>query len=392
MNVSEGDRVLIFFPKEGRPKPIKKNPGPLEEKAEPVVKAKDNPKRKRDEEDDDAEAGRVYDVQGNPSPVKRARKTAVRQPGATKPKAVSSVSPPRTSQVLKKVRLTTKNANYGGRTKAARTSPPTRDSAAFSGDDFSDTLDLKPRPVDPRVEPPLMADGDDDYTSSPPALLKPKPKQKAAAKPKPTPVKKPVAPEKLKTSTVKAKAKTQAGTRTRVAVTRANGADEEIAKTGPPKKVKAKAKVKRKSEVLSMDEGEVKEGEEQKGEIELAKDSPAVIEVFSSPLEPPKAILTKRKPVSRVTLQEVHFNSSRCIHASRIVALIVHTRSMSQTTNPRPEKQQRTVPHRRRRSFSPKIRKNPGFWRWLWNQWGLLLPPLLLRCDLPPPKKEHRCR
>ena len=252
-------------------------------------------------------------------------------------------SPPRDSQVLKKARPAAgKNANYGGRTKAARTSPPTRDSAALSdGDDALDTLDLKTRPVDPRVEPPLMDDGDD----SPPVLPKPKRKSKAAAKPRSSSTKQANIPEKPKTTVVKAKAKTQAGARTRGAVTRAKDADDEkIVKVGPHD---TKKKAKRRMKVLSADEGEDGEGEEDGGgKVELTKDSLAGIEVSSSTPEPPKAIPPKREPVSRVTLQEVLFNSSRCIHASLILALTNHTRNVSQMTHPRPIHRRKLIAHR----------------------------------------------
>jgi hypothetical protein len=129
-------------------------------------------------------------------------------------------------------------------------------------------------------------------------------------------------------------------------------------KTGPPQKAKAKAK--RKPEVVSADEGEGGGGKKREGRTELAKESPAVIEVFSSPPEPPKAILPKRKPVSRVTPQEVLFNSFRCVHASLIVALIVHTRNVLQTTHPRPKTRQRANPAHRRRSLCPRVGKIPS--------------------------------
>lgn len=336
--------LLIYFTKEGRPKSTKKNPGPPAEKQKPLARDKVTPKRKREEKDDDVETGGVSDVQEKPPPVKRARKIAGGKPGTIKQKAVSPAPPsPRDSKVLKKARpAARKNANYGGRTKAARTSSPTPDSAALSdGDDTLDTLDLKTRPVDPRVEPPLMDDGDD----APPVLPKRKHKSKAAAKPKSPPTEQADIPEKPKSTAVKAKAKTQAGARTRGAVTRAKDAnDEEIVKACPRD---TKEKVKRKIKVLSADEGEDGGGEEDGGgKVELTKVSPAVIEVSSSTPEPPKAIPPKREPVSRVTLQEVLFNSSRCIHASLILALTNHTRNVSQMTHPRPIHRRRLIPHR----------------------------------------------
>ena len=379
--------ACLFFAK-GRIKPTVKNLGPLDEKHKPPARNKVTPKRKREDKDEDVEVGGVSGVQEKPPPVKRARKTAGGKPVTTRPKAVSP-APPRDSQVLKKARPAAKNTNYCGRTKAARTSPA-RDSAVLSADDDSSgSLDLQSRPVDPCVEPPLMGDGDDeDYVSSPPALPKRKPKSKAAAKPKSTLAEKPAAPEKPKTAAMKARAKTQAGTRTRAAVTKAKDADDKKAvKTGPPQKAKAKAK--RKPEDPMADEGGDEEGKEEGGVAESTKDSPAVIEVFSSPLEPPKVILPKRKPVSRVTSQEVVFNSLCCIHASLIVALIVHTREVLQAAHPRSGNQQRTVPHRRR-SFSSKVRKILGLERWLRNRRRSSLSPLFPRRDLPPPKREQR--
>jgi len=320
--------VYLFFAKEGRPKSTKKNTGPPE-RQKPLARDNETPKRKR-EVKDDFEAGGISDVQDKPPPVKRARKTAGGKPGTAKQKAASPAPPPppRVSQVLRKARpAAKKNANYGGRAKAARTSP-TRDSAALSGGDFTDTLDLKTRPVDPRVDPPLMDDGDDDYVSSPPAPPKPKSKAKVAAKPKSTLTEKVVPPEKLKATAMKTEAKTQIGTRTRAAATKGKDADDEKSvKMGPPQKAKAKAK--KKPEIVSPDKG----GEEERGRVELAKDSPAVIEVFSSPSESPEAIPPKHKPVSRVTPQEVLLNYFRYIHASLIVALIVHSRNVSQTTH-----------------------------------------------------------
>ena len=370
-----------------------KNLGPLDEKQKPPVGNKVTPKRKREDKNEDVEVGGVSGIQEKPPPVKRARKTAGGKPVTTRPRAVSP-APPRDSQVLKKARPATKNTNYSGRTKAARTSPA-RDSAALSADDDSPgSLDLQSRPVDPCVEPPLMGNDDDDdddgdYVSSPPALPKRKPKSKAVAKPKSTLAEKPAAPDKPKTAAVKAKAKTQARTRTRAAVTKAKDADDKKAvKTGPPQKAKAKAK--RKLEDPMTDEGGDEEGKEEGGMAELTKDSPAVIEVFSSPLEPPKVILPKRKPVSRVILQEVVFNSLCCIHASLIVALIAHTREVLQAAHPRSGNQQRTVPHRRR-TFNSKVRKIPGLERWLRNRRRSSLSPLFPRPDLPPPKREQRC-
>ena len=58
--------------------------------------------------------------------------------------------------------------------------------------------------------------------------------------------------------------------------------------------------------------------------VESGKDSPVVIEVLSSPTKSSEAILPKRTLVSQVTSQQVFFfNSSRYIHASLIVALII---------------------------------------------------------------------
>lgn len=339
--------VRLFVEKEGRPKSTK-NPGPPDEKPKQLVSGKATPKRKREDKDDDAEVGGVFDVQQNPPPVKRARKTAGGKPGTTKRKAISPAPPPsplRDSQVLKKARpAAKKNANYGGRTKAARISPSTRNSATLSGgDDSPGALDFQIRPVDPRVEPPLM-DADDDRASSPPALPKPKPKSKAVAKPKSTLAETSIAQEKLKATTMKAKAKNRTGARARGAATKAKDADDEkIVKVGPPRRAKGKAK--RKLEVLSADEWEDEKGEEEREKFELTKDSQAVIEVSSSPLEPPKVIPPKRKPDSRVTSQEVVFNSSRCIHASLIVALIVHARNVLQVTYPMPRNRQRTDLH-----------------------------------------------
>jgi hypothetical protein len=372
---------LSIFTKGGRPKAIKKNPGPPDEKLKPLVRDKDTPKRKREDKDGDVEAGGASVVQENPPPVKRARKTPGRKPGTTKLKAVSPDPPsPRDSQILKKARpAARKNANYGGRTKAARTSPLTRASAALSdGGDDLDTLDLETRPVDPRVDPFLMDGGDD----APPVSPKPKPKSKAAAKPKSLLTEQIIIPETSKTTAMKAKAKTQAGARTRVAVTKAKDTDGEKIVKVVLRSTKGKTK---KVKVLSADKGGDEEGEEEReGKVEFTKDSPVVIEVSSSPLEPPKAVLPKRGPVSRVTLEEVLFNSSRCIHASLIVALIIHTRNVS---NPKPRSQQRLIPHRRRRSLSLKLMEVLGLKKWLWNRWRSLLLPILPQCDLPPPKR-----
>jgi len=376
--------VYLFFAKEGRPKPTKKNPGPPDEKHKPLARDNHTPKRKREAKGDDFEAGGVSDVQDKPPPVKRARKTAGGKLGATKPKA----APPRDSQVLRKARpAAKKNANYGGRAKAARASP-TRNSAVLSDGEFTDTLDLETRPVDPRVDPPLVDDRDDIYASSPPAppKSKSKSKSKVAAKPRSTLTEKIVSPEKPKTTAMETKAKTQIGARTRAAAaTKAKGADEEkIAKAGPPQEAK------RKPEVVSAGEWEGGEGEEERGRAELAKDSPAVIEVSSSssPSEPPKAIPSKRKPVSRVTSQEVLFNSFRYIHASLIVALIVHSRNVSQTTYPKATIRQRPFPHRRG-SLCPRIWGILKLKRWLRNRWKLSLPQIFPQCDRLPPKREQ---
>ena len=309
--------VHLFFVG-GRPKPTKKNPGPLCEQPKPV------PKRKREVGDDDAETGGVSDAQGKPPPAKRARKTAGGKPGVTEPKTVSPApAPPRDSQVLKKVPPAKKNANYGGRTKAARTSSPTRGPPALChDDDFADTLELKTRLAEPRVEP--LDDGDDDYTS-PPAPPKQKPKSKPAAKPKPTITKKPNPPEKSKATAAKTKAKTQTGARTRAAAAKAKDpGDGKLVKVGPPQKTKAKAKKKPASADEEVDKG----GEGDRGRAGLSKGAPVIIEVSSSPPEPPKAILPKRGPISRVISEEVSFNSFHCVHASLIVALIVHSRNV----------------------------------------------------------------
>jgi len=293
----------------GRPKSIKKNTVAPGDKPKPLVGDSKNPKRKRD--DDGDEAAGTPDVQDKPPPVKRARKTAGGRLGTSKPKVVPP-APPSDPEVLKKVRPgMKKNANYGGRTKAFRTSSPARGSPAFS-DDFPDILELKTLPVDPRVDLPLVGDVNDDHTPSPPAPPKPKPKSMAAAKPRSIPPEKALPTEKPNTAAMKTKAKTQTGTRARAAAVKPKDVDNvKVVKKGPPQKTKAKAKAKRKPEVVSTDEEESK-----KGKLELAKDSPAVIEVPSSPPEPPKAILPKRKPISRVTSKEVFFNSLRWVHAS----------------------------------------------------------------------------
>jgi hypothetical protein len=325
--------VCLFFAEGGRPKPTKKNPGPVDGQPKPA------PKRKREVNDDDAETGGVSDARGKPPPAKRARKTAGGKPGATEPKTVSPApapAPPRDSQVLKKVPPAKKNANYGGRTKAARTSSPTHDPPALChDDDFVDTLELKARLAEPRVEP--LDDGDDDYTSSPPAPPKQKPKSKPAAKPKPTVTEKPNPPEKSKATAAKTKAKTQTGARTRAAAAKAKDpGDGKLVKMGPPQKIKAKAKKKSASADEEVDEG----GEGDMGKAGLSKDSPVIIEVSSSPPEPPKAILPKRGPISRVISKEVSFNSFHFVHASLIVALIVHSRNVLQRTHPKPRNQQ----------------------------------------------------
>jgi len=300
----------------GRPKPTKKDPIDLGEKPKPLVGDNKPPKRKREDVDDGEVAG-ISDVQDKPPPVKRARKTAGGKPATTKPKVDPPAplpAPPRDPQVLRKVRLgAKKNANYGGRTKVTRTSSPARGSPALS-DDFPDVLELKTLPVDARVGPPLMGDGAGDCTSSPPASPKPKPKPKAAAKPKSILTEKPLPKEKPRTAAMKTKAKTQTGTRTRAAATKAKEVDDtKVVKKGLPQKAKAK----RKPEVVSADEEEGNKGGEERGELKVAKNSPPVIEVLSSPPEPPKAILPKRKPISRVTPKEVFlFNSLRCVHAS----------------------------------------------------------------------------
>lgn len=114
-----------------------------------------------------------------------------------------------------------------------------------------------------------------------------------------------VAPERSKTTTAKAKAKTQVGTRTRVTVTKAKDiVDEEAVRVVRPQKAE---KTKRKLEVLTTEEAEDMEEEEERGMVESARDSPAVIEVLSSPMEPPEVILPKRTLISQVTSQQVFF-------------------------------------------------------------------------------------
>ena len=295
--------VRLFFEKPGRPKPTKKKPGPLDEKPGLLVGGNVNLKRKREDKDDDMEVGGVSDVQDKPPPVKRARKTAGGKPATTKLKADSPVpllAPPRDSQVLKKARpAAKKNANYGGRTKPARVSSPARNSAVLPDDDGPpDTLELKARPVEPLVD-----DDDDDYAPSPPALPKSRPKPAVKARIALTEESLPL--EKSEDATTGTGKKTRAGARTLAAATNRKVKDadgEKIVKTGPPQRAKAKAKGKQ--DVVLVDEGEGKGGEERR-KVELTKDSPAVIEVLSSPLEPPKAVVPKRKPVSRVTAREV---------------------------------------------------------------------------------------
>ena len=172
----------------------------------------------------------------------------------------------------------------------------------------------------------------DDSGDAPPVSSKSKPKSKAAAKPKSSLVEQTIIPETSKTTTVKTKAKNKAGARTRVAVAKVKDVDDEkIVKVGP---YTTKEKGKWKMEALSADEGE--DREEGGGKVDLTKESPVAIEVSSSSPEPPQANLRKRGPVSRVIPQEVLFNSSRCIHASFIVALTIYTRNMSQMAHPGP--------------------------------------------------------
>jgi hypothetical protein len=296
--ISQDEEQYSSLVTEGRPKPTEKNPRSLEENPKPLFRDGDSGKRKREVEDEGAEAGEISDVQEKPPPAKRVRKTAGRKPVTTRPKAVSP-APPRDSQVLKKSRpAAKKNANYGRRTKAARISSPTRDSAALPDDGLPGALDSKTQPVESRVE--SYDDDDDDYVLSPP---KPKPKPKAVSKRKPRLTEKPAPPENPKAKTVKAKAKAQTGTRAGVTVTKAKGADDKkIVRADPPQKVKAKAK--RKPKVVSADEGEGKEEGGGTTRVELTRDLPAFIEVSSSPPEPP---ISKRRPVSRVTSQEVLF-------------------------------------------------------------------------------------
>ena len=304
-----------FFAIEERPKPTKKP----EENPKPAVRGGDIRKRRREDKDDGAEAGGIFDVQEKPPPAKRARKPAKGKPAPTRPKAASP-APPRDSQVLRKSRpAAKKNANYSGHAKVARISSPARDSVALLEDDEPpDALDLKTQLVEPRVKS-LVGDGDDDdYAPSPP-VPKSKPKPKAASRRKPALVEKPAPLENPKANTVKTKGKAQTRTRTRAAATKVKFADNEnVEKAEPPQKTKAKAK--RKPEVVLAEEGGNEEGEGETTKVESTEDSPVFIEVSSSPPERPKP---KHKPVSRVTLQEVLiFNSSHSIHASRIVALI----------------------------------------------------------------------
>lgn len=304
-----------FLVTEGR---LKRKHGTLDENPKLPVRNGNVQKRKRGDKDEDSEAGGASDVQETYLTTKRARKTAAGKPVPTRPKDVSP-APPRDSQVLKKSYPTAKkNANYGKRAKAVRTAPAACDSAALLGDD--DTLVLKTSPVEPRVESPLVNDGDDgDYVLSPPAP-EPQTKSKAAQKPKSRPAKKLDPPKNPKANAVKAKAKTQTGTRTRVNVTRAKGADaEKIVQADPPRKTRANANSKRKPEVVPIDGGEGKEEEGGAEKVELIKDSPVFIEIFPDTPEPPKP---NHKPVSQVILQEVLFNSSHSIHAFQIVTLI----------------------------------------------------------------------
>lgn len=288
---------LFILSIEGRPKPTKKNPGPLVENPKPLPRDNGARKRKRKDNENEAEVGDIFDIQDDPPPVKRARKTAGGKAVASEPTADSTLPPPpRDSQVLKKVRTAAKkNANYGGRTKAA----PAHDSAPLSDDDaFSETLGLEAGLVDTRIEP-LVDNNNDDELVSPPA---PGPKSKAAVKPKPILGEKTAPLESSKATAGKSKAKTQAGTRTRVANKKGKaGGDKKISKVGPPRKAKAK----RNPEVESADEGKDKEGEGETAEDKLTKDTQGVIEVTSSHSESPKP---EHKPVPRVILQEVHFS------------------------------------------------------------------------------------
>ena len=307
-----------LFATEERPKTIKKKPGSLDENPKPLARNNDTQKRKREAKDDNSGAGGIFNVQEKPPPIKRARKIAGGKPVPTGPEAVPS-APLRDSQVLKRSRpAAKKNANYSRRAKAARISSPARNTAALlDGDEFPDTLDLETGPVEPCVESPLMDDGDDDsdYALSPPAP-KPKPKAKATSKRKPRLAEKPAPPENLKANAMNDKAKTHAGTRTRAMATRAKCADDEkVANKDSPQKTKAKAK--RKLEVDSADKGE---GGTPK--VALTKDSPVLIEVSSSPLEPPEL---KHKPVSRVTFQEVLFQFSHSVHIVTLIRFISGT-------------------------------------------------------------------
>lgn len=302
--------VYSFFAKAGRPKPTKKNTDVLDEGSKPL-RNKGTPKRKRANDDDDDKAVGISDIRDKTPPAKRARKTASGKPGTTKPKVVFPApipTPPRDSQVLKKVRPAAgKNANYGGRTKAARPSPARNSPALSDDDDLPDVLELKTCPVDPSL---VDDDGDDDYASSPPAAPKPKSKSKAAVKPKSMLTEKAHPLEKSKTTATKTRAKTQTGTRTRAAATKAKDAgDVKATKAGPLQKTKAKTK--KKAVALSADEERDEGGKEERGKVDLTKGSPTVIEVLSSPSGPPKVILPKHKPISRVTSKEVFFNSFR---------------------------------------------------------------------------------
>ena len=294
------ERLYSLFAIEERAKLIKKDARCLDENPKPPARGSNIQKRKR-EDKDGAEAGEISDAQEKPPLTKRARKTAGRKPVSTKPKAVSP-APLRDSQVLKKSRpVAKKNANYGKRAKAARISSPVPDSAAFPDDDGRpDTLDLTTQPVEPHLESPLLDGDDGDYALVPPA---PKPKPKAA--PKRKLAKKTAPQENPKADTVKAEANTQIGTRTRATAMKVKGADDEkIVKADPPRKAKAKAKAKRKPDVVPTDEGEGGEGEGGTPKVDLTKDSPAFIEIPSSPPELPQP---RPKPGSRVTLQEVLF-------------------------------------------------------------------------------------
>lgn len=278
-----------------------KNAGLLDEDQGPPVEGGNAKKRKRVVSNDNNEAGGVSGVQEKLPPVKRARKTAGGKPGITgltaSPTLAPAPMPPRDSQVLKKPRPAAgKNANYGGRAKAARISPPARDSTGSSdGDDPADTLDLD-------AEPSPMGDDNDDGDYAPSPTPRPKPKPKAVSKPKSTLAEKPVPAGESKTTAIKAKAKPQARTRSRLAV--AQGVDgAKTVKGDAPKK--AKAMMKMKPEVVSADEGKEQKGEGVSMKVELAEKSPVVVEVTYSLPEPPKLRL---KPASRVTSQEVVFS------------------------------------------------------------------------------------